>query len=279
MSILRVAVFAGIIISGLVFSVASLGLHSWGNYHWERASNLLYLGLGDNVNYDRWYSYLDVANDDWDASSVLNLAIVTGEAGNTKRCKATTGKVEICNDSYGNTGWLGIAGISVNGDHIRSGYVKLNDFYFDNAYNTPAWQQMVMCQEIGHIFGLGHQDENFNNANLNTCMDYTSNPASNQHPNNHDYVLLEDIYAHLDGGVEDLEDPPSDCFPPNSKRCRGAASAADILAEIEMNGPAQWGRLVSAHGPMEVYELDFGGGRKVITHVTWTLEAADKHEH
>ena len=90
---------------------------------------------------------------------------------------------------------------------------------------------------------------------------------------------LEAIYAHLDGGVEDPEDSPSGCFPPNSKKCRGALPAADILAEIEMNGPAQWGRLVSAHGPMEVYELDFGGGRKVITHVTWTLEAADKHEH
>jgi hypothetical protein len=46
-----------------------------------------------------------------------------------------------------------------------------------------------------------------------------------------------------------------------------------------MNGPAQWGRLVSEHGPQEVYELDFGGGRKVITFVTWTLERAQNHQH
>ena len=257
----------------------SLGNHSWGNYHWERAENPLILGLGDNVN-SVWDSHLNTATLDWNQSVVLDLTVAAGSAGNTKRCKAATGEVEICNDSYGNNGWLGIAGISVNGDHIRSGYVKLNDFYFDGStYNTPAWRLMVMCQEIGHIFGLGHQDENFNNANLSTCMDYTRDPDLNQYPNTHDYEELEAIYAHLDGDVVDPEEPPPGCFPPNSRQCRGALPAAGILAEIDMNGPAQWGRMVSAHGPMEVYELDFGGGRKVITHVTWTLEAADKHDH
>lgn len=28
-------------------------------------------------------------------------------------------------------------------------------------------------------------------------MDYTNNPASNQHPNTHDYAELATIYAHL----------------------------------------------------------------------------------
>jgi hypothetical protein len=40
-----------------------------------------------------------------------------------------------------------------------------------------------MCQEVGHTFGLDHQDENFNNTNLGTCMDYTNDPSTNQHPN------------------------------------------------------------------------------------------------
>ena len=66
------------------------------------------------------------------------------------------------------------------------------------TYNTPAWRQMVTCQEIGHTFGLDHQDENFNNPNLGTCMDYTSNPSTNMHPNQHDYDQLVTIYSHLD---------------------------------------------------------------------------------
>ena len=55
-----------------------------------------------------------------------------------------------------------------------------------------------MCQEVGHTLGLDHQDENFDNPNLGTCMDYTSDPGTNQHPNQHDYDELEAIYAHLD---------------------------------------------------------------------------------
>jgi len=39
-----------------------------------------------------------------------------------------------------------------------------------------------MCQEIGHIWGLGHQDES--GADFHTCMDYATNPdADNMHPN------------------------------------------------------------------------------------------------
>ena len=56
-------------------------------------------------------------------------------------------------------------------------------------------------------------------------------------------------------------------------------SVVDILNSIEANGPAQWGRLISGHGPQETYEVDLGGGRKIITFVTWTLEAAENHTH
>ena len=115
-------------------------------------------------------------------------------AGRSKgNCKPTVGRIEVCNGNYGNNGWLGIAQIWITGGvHITQATTKLNDTYFNTpTYNTPAWRQLVVCQEVGHNFGLGHQDENFDNVNLNTCMDYTSDPASNQHPNNHDYWQLD----------------------------------------------------------------------------------------
>jgi len=43
--------------------------------------------------------------------------------------------------------------------------------------------------------------------------------------------------------------------------------------------PSGWGRLVSKHGPQEVFELDLGKGNKIITHVTWTIKHAYKHKH
>ena len=187
--------------------------------------------------------------------------------------------MQVCNLKYGNNGWLGLASISISGDHITAGYVKVNDTYFNTAtYDTPAWRQMVMCQEVGHTFGLGHQDETFDNENLGTCMDYTSYPNGNGHPNAHDYEELEKIYADLDSDSGGGDDDGGGGCNPRAPWCN-PASAAKILSQIEMNGPAQWGRLVSEHGPQEVYELDFGGGRKVITFVTWTLEHAARHKH
>lgn len=175
--------------------------HSWGNYHWARTSNPFTLKLGDNVT-SAWDAYLVEARNDWNPSSVLDLTIVAGQAGNVKTCKTTAGRVEVCNAKYGFNGWLGVAGISVSGGHITAAYVKLNDSYFNQStYNKPEWRRLVMCQEVAHAFGLDHQDENFNNTNLGTCMDYTNTPLgppSNEHPNAHDFDQIETIYAHTD---------------------------------------------------------------------------------
>jgi hypothetical protein len=139
----------------------------------------------------------------------------------------------------------------------------VNDFYFNKAkYNTPAWRGFVMCQEIGHTFGLDHQDENFSNFNLGSCMDYTSFPAgppSNEHPNSHDWQQLETIYdAHLDSTTTVSKTTAQGALPP-------------AMTEIDFEGPGQWGRLIRStnRGRTELYELDFGDGRKVFTFVIW----------
>jgi hypothetical protein len=148
---------------------------------------------------------------------------------------------------------LGIAQIWASNWHITQGVVKLNDTYFNTArYNTPEWRNFVACQEVGHTLGLDHQDENFSNANLGTCMDYTNSPASNQDPNAHDYAQLAEIYKHLDSTTTLASSPTS--------------STAKNEAE-----PGEWGRLVSSsrNGQSETYELELGNGSKVITHVLW----------
>ena len=231
--------------------------HAWGNYHWERSANPVSLTVGDNVS-SVWDAHLNAAVADWNASSVLNLTVETGSAKG--RCKATTGMIEVCSDAYGPTGWLGLATIYASGDHITAATTKVNDTYFSVApYNTPEWRRMVMCQEIGHDFGLSHQDENFNNANLNTCMDYTSDPSSNQQPNSHDYAQLETTYAHLDGTSSDGGGGGGNC-PPRKPGCP---------ANGDSFSPSDWGQLVRSEGRHAVYELNLGNGNRVITFVTW----------
>ena len=265
------ATVGGLVALALFASTANAG-HPWANYHWERASNPLSLELGDNMN-STWDDHLLDASTDWNVSSVLETSVVPGGA-KPRNCRPTAGRVEVCNSGYGNTGWLGIAQIWASGDHITQGVVKNNDFYFDTpTYNTDAWRQFVTCQEIGHTFGLGHQDEVFDNANLGSCMDYTNSPETNQLPNQHDFDQLEAIYAHLDSDGGGGGGGGGNCNP-RSPKCSGF-SGPPAFGQLDLNGPGQWGRLIgaSASGRTSVYELDFGNGYKFITHVIWALES------
>lgn len=261
------------VVALLVTAGTAIASHSWGNYHWERAENPITINHGDNVN-STWDLHLTLAAGDWSQSSVLNAAIV---AGNTRprQCRPTAGMVEVCNDSYGNNGWLGIAQIWASGDHITQGVVKVNDFYHDQPpYNTDNWRRLVMCQEIGHTYGLGHQDEDFNNPSLGTCMDYTSDPSGNTSPNQHDFDQLASIYAHLDGsGGGGGGGGGGGCWPPG--KCKNGVAAPPGF-EMPLPYIEQWGRHVStsADGGQSMYVKDFGNGYRVITHVTWTLDVA-----
>ena len=184
-------------VAASAFASTAAANHSWGRYHWARTANPFSIDLGNNLS-SGWSSYLGTTSSDWSFSSVLDTRVVAG--GTNSSCQPTSGRVEVCNGSYGTTGWLGVAQIwTVRGKHIAQATTKLNDTYFNTPqYNSSAWRNLVMCQEVGHTFGLDHQDENFNNANLGTCMDYTNDPSTNQHPNAHDYAQLESIYSHLD---------------------------------------------------------------------------------
>jgi hypothetical protein len=246
-----VLVAALLLLASAILPLTSQANHSWGGYHWARTANPFTLKVGDSVS-SSWDSYLKTAQTDWNKSTVLDLTIVAG-SGNAKSCKGTAGMIEVCNSTYGNTGWLGIAQISISGKHITKGVAKMNDTYFNTAkYNTPEWKNLVMCQEIAHDFGLDHQDENFDNANLGTCMDYTSNPGTNQHPNAHDYAMLESIYSHADTSTTIL-------------------SAPAYTAAGDMNHPSEWGRAIGHDhaGHPTHYDRDLGNGNHIFTFVIW----------
>lgn len=259
----KISRFVPAVAVGVLLSAGAVSAnHSWNGYHWARTANPFTLMVGDNVS-TAWDSYLVTTINDWSASDVLNMVRVTGKA-NPRNCRPTAGRVEVCNSTYGNTGWLGVAQIWVSGGtHISQGTVKLNDTYFNTStYNSPAWRNLVSCQEVGHTIGLDHQDENFDNPNLNTCMDYTSNPTTNQHPNTHDYDELDTIYAHLDSSTTVGASILPSSMPP-------------AMGDIDPDGPSHWGRLVrsSRDGHSQTFELDFGQGHKIVTHVLWTDEA------
>lgn len=258
----KIFVAVAVLLSLGTLATVAFADHSWGGYHWARTANPFTLKLGDNVS-QAWDAHLALASDDWStsSSSVLVATPVPGQT-NPKNCRATSGRVEVCSSKYGNNGWLGLAQIWVSGSHITKGVAKMNDSYFTTTtYNTPAWRQLVMCQEIAHTFGLDHQDENFYNANLGTCMDYTADPdgpPSNEHPNTHDFDQLALIYAHPDSSTTVGADAPM-----------GPGKSG--LADIEVSRPSEWGKVLrqDGNGRPSLYGRDLGNGQKIFTFVIW----------
>ena len=276
--LLVVAIVASVLASLLAlaaFSSEADAGHSWGKYHWARTTNSFTLTLADNLTTQDWKTRLATASSsatqkDWSESSKLNTRVVSGQK-DPATCRPTSGRVEVCNYTYTN-GWLGVAQIWLSGHHIVQGTAKVNDTYFNTAkYNTPAWRHLVMCQEVGHTFGLGHQDEIRNNPNLGSCMDYTNDPdgglggasstdPTNEYPNQHDYDQLDKvIYKHLDSRTTVRNASAASSLPPAANRG-------------SFNSRAQWGRLVaeSPNGKLELWERSFGGEARMIT---WVIRA------
>ena len=216
--------------------------HSWSNYHWARTANPFTITV-INANTSDWVNNLDAAMTDWDKSSVLNVVKVSGSPD--KRCRPVAGKVKSCNGAYGKNGWLGLAQIWVSGGHISQGTAKMNDSYLSTASYTETNRQHVICQEIGHTWGLGHQDES--GADLNTCMDY-SNALDNPAPNQHDFDQLVTIYAHLDSSTT------------IATGLAGNGSAKPV--RVDRND-----RIVNS-----IITEHFRDGSQRITHVFWALE-------
>jgi len=205
MRIWRLLTLIPLTIAALVVSTSvSSASNSWGGYHWKRAntSTTLRLTVLDSVT-STWDANLAKANTDWNKSPVFENTLVASDSGTATRrsCPASSGQIRVCNYTYGQTGWSGLAQISLSsGNHIAWGTTKINESYSF----TSAAKQHVMCQEVGHDFGLDHQ---FTNAG--SCMDYAGiDDAGYVSPNSHDYSELLAIYNHGDGATA-LSSPSS----------------------------------------------------------------------
>lgn len=249
---MRYKLMFGIGALSLMFSMVSYAGHNWNGYHW--ASNSVTTPIALKV--------IDSTTSAWDGQRVEmqeqwsyspRLALATDSANDKKnvrsRCPLKAGQLRVCNYFYGNTGWVGIATINLDSSgHITHARAAMNDSYVD--YWTLERKNHVMCQEIGHIFGLNHTSED--GSSQQTCMDY-SNDTLSQYPNQHDYDQLLAIYGHSDG-YNSYDDSTSDdgstCNSPPGRGCNSTAKGK------EMNG---MGIKVIAN---KYYELWVAPGKK-----------------
>jgi hypothetical protein len=256
--------------------------HSWNGYHWATRGTAFRVTLGNNLTTAEWQRDLGTVSSKWSAAadplgrSVLSTRIATGnDLGTQKRCPPTSGRVEVCNARYGKRGWLGVATIWITTtDHIVQGTVKVNDTYLDPSstytYNTPEERLHVICQEVGHTFGLDHQSTS--GATLGTCMDYYHNVAGDSAStlsDQGDYDQLACIYNKAyNGSTLTFAGQTSPYEAPHS--CKGTGHD-DGFTTVGAAGfsPAQVGLPAWANPSQDVYVSHLPNGLTQVSFVRW----------
>eukprot|EP00980_Cylindrotheca_fusiformis_P008928 scaffold1901_cov126-Cylindrotheca_fusiformis.AAC.4 len=148
---------------------------------------------------DSWQTIFQLAIADWDFGSPDALTLSTTPVAQDPDCSPVNGKVKVCNGDYGEQPWRGIAVCMVGGNgNYQNCACKMNDYYLKNGGDDL--RQYTMCHEVGHGFGLPHTDEDFNNADLGNCLDYTENFAFSKSPDASNYQKLAEFYGVVDGG-------------------------------------------------------------------------------
>lgn len=192
---------------GIITAIAALGcssedttrlgesqqaFHSWNGYHWKSDS------LSPTVADKTRSSLYDVPG------SVADWSTVASNLDPVMSLKKS-GKVTV-SEGF-SLDWLGLAQVWLEDGHIVKGAVKLNTTFLEPRGAHVA--QHVLCQELGHVWGLDH-----NRFDLDTCMndcgDATTQDEweaclaapSSDTPNAHDYEELSNIYGHGDPGAE-----------------------------------------------------------------------------
>src|SRR5438874_2348303 len=116
----------------LAIAPPAFASHSWAGYHWARTANPFGLTVDDHVT-SAWKTYLTGAASDWGAKGNLTdffgtysaasptTPTVNPNLGANRKCRPVSGRDEVCDASYGNNGWLGLASIWASGKHIVQG--------------------------------------------------------------------------------------------------------------------------------------------------------------
>jgi hypothetical protein len=149
------SVILGIFVVGLLVANYNVAFgHNWWKWHWDKSTI--------NVWLQNCLTEAEAARYDWDSHTQLSLPKKTSHTDISVWC-----------GNFGNTGWWGLASIEDSSYdfwhcfwwcRISHGHARFNTYYGGTTGSgTGSDRRGVLCQEIGHLFGLDH-------SNTGDCM-------------------------------------------------------------------------------------------------------------
>lgn len=162
--------------------IGSRASHQWNSY--ARADSSVGRYYWSATGYSSIYDQEGrTDSDSWQNASVMDLPTSTSHYFGICSFDEIAGFAGF----YGNTGWDGITSLDcMTGNIIGASQSGINRTYAD-SYSTDN-KKKVACHELGHQFGLSHDD-----SASDTCMT-TSATNGVSHPGDHDIEMLDAIY-------------------------------------------------------------------------------------
>jgi hypothetical protein len=231
---------------------------------------------------DTWQEEFTAALSDWENGDPDALTLIVKEDGVDHNCTPVQGLMKVCNGNFGDTGWFGINQIikRVPQNIILNSVAKMNEYYLLNADDIE--RQYTMCHEIGHGFGLRHTDENYDNADLGNCLDYTRTPANNLHPDTGNYQRLVSLYGEVPARRRRLWSSSSSSSPTNRRILSPELlkEYEEAIRELEQvrvnpdNRESEW-RLLREHLGGAEYVRRLGSDHVLEVHMLYTFPTSN----
>lgn len=114
---------------------------------WNNKGKGLVLTVQNGCSND-WDPYFIQAISDWSVSDALKLS-PTKLNSQDLDCTAKRGKMIVCNDFFGSTGWTGLNEVYFEGTKIAASVAKMNETYLNKASSSE--KQYVMCHEVSTV--------------------------------------------------------------------------------------------------------------------------------